>query len=158
MAGVTSHSTGVVGGVHLGEELGFGAIGLVTARAEDCGIELGGLDRGGVVGVLGLRAMASFAGDMRMAAGFFLVHHIDVAGLAGFVTCVRDGTGRDFFERRPAKVAVLPEGLRNDRRTKQQERHYSDQHYRGEPKKMFRVPEQGRITSWDMSAPIALCA
>ena len=66
MAGFAGHSVGVVGGNDLRESFRLGDVRLVTADAQHCCIEFGGLDRAGVVGMFRQRSVACLAIDVRM--------------------------------------------------------------------------------------------
>lgn len=91
MAGVASQTSRVICRGHLGEFPGLCAVGFVTASADDRRIELWRLDGCGIVGVAGLRAVASFAGNDDMPPELFLIGYVGMAGLAYFMPGMGDG-------------------------------------------------------------------
>ena len=142
MAGIAGQTTGVIGTGHLGEGVRLGRVGLVAAGANHGGIGQGRLDRSGIIGVPGLRAVANLTVQSGMPAPFLLIHYIGVTAFADFVTGVGDRACCHFSDGSAAVVSVLAEGFGNDSGTQDDERDERDQHDSGEPKKVFDVLEQ----------------
>lgn len=68
MAGIAGQTAGVICSGHLGERAGFGRVGLVAAGANHGGIGQGRLERSGIIGVPGLRAVANLTVKSGMPA------------------------------------------------------------------------------------------
>ncbi len=158
MTGVAGDALGMVGGDNLGEGFGLGAVGLMTAGADDRGVELRGLDGCGIVGVLGLRAVAGFARDDHVAALLFLVNDLSVAGLADLMAGVGDGASGDLGDGVAAVVSILTEAVRDDGGAKKDEGDQCDRHDHGEPDEMFNVLEQFGLSAPDREALRGICA
>jgi hypothetical protein len=101
-------------GDDLREGLRLGAISLVTARTQDCGI--GQLrDYGSrIFGVSRQRAVTGFAADPNMFAFALYFGLFGVAGFASFPPGEFNGSRTDFFERAGPEVAILAEFGRDD--------------------------------------------
>lgn len=141
MAGFTGEAAGVVSRNDLRKALWFGGIGLVTAHAQHCRIELGGRQRGGVIGVFGKGTVACFAIHMRMFAVFLLIEDIGMAALTGVVSGVIHGPGRDFTESVAAVVPVLAETAGNEEFAKNEEQEDAGGEYPQQAKEMLRIFE-----------------
>jgi len=76
---------------HLRKVLGFGRVGGVTADAEHSSIEFFRLHCGRIVRMLGLGAVARFAGNALVHALAFYLQDLRMAPLAHLVAGVRDG-------------------------------------------------------------------
>jgi hypothetical protein len=113
VTGFAGEAAGVVL-FYLGKGFGFGGAGGVASNAEDGGIELGWLDRGGVVGVPGEGAVAGFAVDVGMLAGFFGFEYVGVAGLTGLMAGKLDWARCYVVESVATIVSVLAEAPGDD--------------------------------------------
>jgi len=142
VAGVAGEPSRVIGGCHLGESLGFGAVGFVASGANHGGVEFRRLDRGGIVGVPGQSSVAGFAGNDQVAAQLFLIDDVGVAGFADFVSGVGDGAARDLSDGVTAIVSVLAEAVGDNGGAEDEEGHQCDHHDSGEPDEVFDVLEQ----------------
>jgi hypothetical protein len=142
VASVAGDASGVICGCDLRESFGLGAVGFVAAGADDGGVELGRLDGGGIVSMLGLGSVASFAGDDDMLALLLLFHNVRMAGLAHIVAGMGYGAGCGFGDGSAAIVSVLAEAARNDGGAQEKESHQSDRHDYGEADEVFDVLEQ----------------
>lgn len=142
MASVAGDTSGVICGYHLGEVLRFGAVGLVTAGAQDGRVELRRRNGRGVVGMFGQGTVASLASDYDMLASLFLIHNVGMAGFA----CVMAGKGNwpgcDLRDGRSAIVPILPEAARNNGSAQHDERNYCDCHYHRKSNEVLDVPKQ----------------
>lgn len=114
MASVASHPAGVLPGDHLRERRGFGGILLVAAAAEVGDIGQFGLDCGGVIGMLGLRPVASFAGNAGVLAGGADFRLIVVTQNAGALPRISNGSRPDQCKGAGPVMAELAKGLRDD--------------------------------------------
>ncbi len=139
----------MIGGDDLEEGFGFGAVGFVTAGAGDGGVELGGLYGSGIVGMLGLGSVASFAGDDDVLAELLLIDHVGVAGLADIVTGEGRGAGSDLSDGGAAIVSILAETVGNDEGAQANERDQGDGHDDRKPDEMFDVLEQAGLSAPD---------
>jgi len=115
MAGVAGYSSGVICRYHLWETFRLGAVGFVTAGADDGGVQLGRCDRSGIIGVNGLGSVAGFASDDHMLTLLFLINDVGMAGLAGVVAGKGNGPSGGFSDGISAIVAILPKTGRDDR-------------------------------------------
>jgi len=145
MAGVAGDSTGVVCGHNLRKPLRLGAVGFMTAGADESRVQLGRGDGCGIVGMLGLRAVAGLACHHHMFALLFL---LDNVGMAGFADCVAGKSSRPGCGLRDgsaAVVTVLAKAARNDCDPQNQEygQQYYDDHRKSD--QMFYVLEQFRF-------------
>lgn len=116
MAGVAEHAARVLRGSDLREAVRLGCVFFVAPPAEvgDVG-ELRLVSRrvvGG--GVLRLRSVTGFAGDVGVAAGGADLGLVVVAKRAGVLAGVRDGPLPDHVERRRPVMAIFAESFRND--------------------------------------------
>ncbi len=129
MAGVAGETCGVIGRRDLREAFRLGRVGLVTAGTHHGRIQLCGMHRTGIVGVLGQGSVTSLASDHHMLAQLFLFHHVGMAGLAGLVPRKRDRSGRDLADRRTSVVTVLAKTVGHYRGPQNHEcRHRDDEH------------------------------
>lgn len=112
MAGVAGDPSGVVGRGNLREVSRLGTVGFMTAGTHDGCIQLFGLQRSGVVRVLGQSPVTSLASDYHMFAKLFLIRDVGMAGLADIVPGERNRPGRDLANRLPSIVSILPKTLR----------------------------------------------
>ena len=142
VTGVAGQSRGVIGRGHLGESFWLGAIGFVAASANDSGIELWRLYRGGIIRVFGLRAVTVLAWNDGVFPKLFLIDDFGVAGLAYLVSRMGNGAGREFSDGVSAVMTVLAKRARNDRGAQQDEPDQREDHHGGEPDEMFGVFEQ----------------
>ena len=142
VAGITGNSTRVICGDDLGKGLWFGAVGFVTAGADDGGVEFRRFDGCRIVGVFCLGSMASLAGDHNMLAEFLLVDNVGVASLANVMSSVRDGTGRGLGDGIAAIVAILPKTVGYDRRAQEDEGNQRDRDHDGKTNQVLGVLEQ----------------
>jgi hypothetical protein len=102
--------------------------------------------------VLGLRAVAGFAGDDDVTALLFLVHNVGVAGFADLVAGMGDGACGDLGDGVAAVVSILAEAVRDDGGTKKDEGDQCDRHDDGEPDEVFNVLEQFGLSAPDRDA------
>jgi len=130
MADSAHQSAGMTFGIHLREPLRFGRTSFMTLRAKHGRVRLGRYD-GEILGVLGLRAMASLAGDSGMFAFGLLLEDIDVAGFTGLVPGVDDGQRRNLRNSVAAVMPIFPKAVRDEKGSKAEKRQCS-------------CPEQGR--------------
>lgn len=114
MAIAAGHPGVVIFRYDLREALGLGGVLFMTAGAERGGIGPGGLERW-IFGVLRQRAMAGFAPDHSVLAGFFHFEDCVVAFGTCRAPCEGDGTLAGLFESITAIVAILAEGLGNEK-------------------------------------------
>jgi len=121
MADIADQSAGMIFGIHLGEPLRFGRTSFMALRAKHGRVRLGRHD-GEVLGVLGLRAMASLAGDPGMLAFGLFLEDIDVAGFTGLVPGVDHGQRRNLRDRVPPVMPIFPEAVGNEDRSKTEKR------------------------------------
>lgn len=92
--------------------------------------------------MLGLRSVASFAGNHHVLALFFLLDHIDMASLARVVAGEGHGPGRDLSDGVAAIMSVLPKTAGNDGGSQNDECDHCDCHDGREPDEMFDVFKQ----------------
>jgi hypothetical protein len=142
MAGVAGDALSVVGGNDLREGLGLGTVRFVAAGADDGSVKLLRFDSCGIIGVLGLRAVAGFARDDDVASLLFLVDDIGVASFADFVSGMSDGAGGDLGDGGAAVVAIFAEAAGDDGCAQDREGNQRDCHDSSEPDEMFYVLEQ----------------
>jgi len=145
MAGVTGQSAGVIRGHNLGEGFRLGAIGLVTAGADNGCVELWRLNSCWIIGMFCLRSVASLAGNDDMPAELLLIDDICVTPFADFMAGVGDRAGGDLRQSVAAIMTILSETVRNDRGTQTDERRHSNHHNGGETNQVFDVLEQVRF-------------
>jgi hypothetical protein len=122
-------------GVDLREAFGFGGAGGMAANAEDCCVEFRGSD-GGVVGVFGQGAVASFAVDVGVFAGGFGGEDIGVAGFAGLMAGKVDGFGGYLGDCGSAVMAILSEGPGHDEVADHEKHREGDDEEKGKSKEM----------------------
>ena len=151
MAGIAGDSLCVIGSHDLGESLGFGAVRLVAAAAYDGRVQLWRLHACGIVRVLGLRTVAGFARNNDVLALLLQVENVGVAAFTDFVPGMRNGAGCDLSQRRSPVVAVLPEALRHDRGSKNQENTYQYGNDCGKSDQMLGIFEQLCLPARDRS-------
>ncbi len=158
MAGVALHIAHVVLRIHLRKPCGFGDIGLVAAGTQGEGLGKLGNYIGRVGGMLGQRAMAGFAVDARVFAGFLQFQDISVTVFTGLVSGEARFASRKFFQRVAAIVTVFSETFGNEVCPKREEDDNSKEEDGGEPQKMLdifefahgsihEVPHTGRAAS-----------
>ena len=136
VAGVASHSAGVVGGNYLRKVLWLGGVGLVTADAQHRGVDFRGLKRGGVVGMLGQWSVTGLARDMRVHALALHVEHIGVAAFTSLMAGEHHRFRGDVGNSRGPVVAVLSKGLGNKDPAQDQEQGDPHSEDRRHPKKV----------------------
>ena len=124
MADIADQAGGMTFGIHLGKPLRFGPASFMTLRAKNSPVRLGRHD-GEVLGVLGLRAMASLAGDSSMFAFGLLLEDIDVTGFAGLVPGVDDGQRRNLRNGVATVMPILPKTARDKEDSKPEKRQCS---------------------------------
>ncbi len=139
MAGITDQSARMLLRIHLREPLRFGGIGLVTLCAEHGRVRLERHDRGRVLCMPGLRAMASFASDSSMLPRGFKLKDIGVAGFAGFVPGVGDRQGCNLCNGVAPVMSVLPEAVRHEKGSKTKERQDPNHKHGCDAEQMFGV-------------------
>lgn len=98
----------------------------MAAAANYCRVELGRLDIGGIVRVLGLRSMTRFAWNYHVLAQFLLVDDVGVTAFADLVPRMRDRTCGNFGDGVGPVVPVSPKALRHHCRPKNYECHHAD--------------------------------
>ena len=113
MTQTANQSAGMLLGIHLGKPLRFGRTSFMTLRAKHGRIGPGRHD-GEVLGVLGLRAVASLTADAGVLAFGLLLEDIDVTGFAGLVPGVDDGQRRNLRNGVAAVMPVLPKTVRDE--------------------------------------------
>jgi len=143
MAGVAGETAGVICRHDLRKILWLGAVGFVTAGADDGGVEFGWLERSRIIGVLGLRSVAGFAGDHDVLAEFFLVDDVGVACLADVMSGVGDRAGGRLGDGVSAVVSVLAKAFWNDGGTQDDECDECNHYHSDESDEVLDVFEQG---------------
>jgi hypothetical protein len=156
MAGVAGDPSRVVRCNYLRKALWLGAVGLVTSGTHNGGIQLFGLQRSGVIRVLGQSPVASLASNHHMLTKLFLIHDVGMAGLADIVPGERNRPGRDLANRMPSIVAILPKTLRHHSGSQEQEDHQRYGDDGSQPNEVFDVFEQIRVPA--PIVPGAICA
>jgi hypothetical protein len=146
MAGVAGHALCVVRGHDLWECLGLRTVRFVTATANNCRIELRRLDAGGIIGMLRLGTVASFAGYNYVLPKFLLIHDIGVAAFTNLVPSMCDGPRRDLGNRVAPIMSILSEALRNHRRPNCDENAHQNHYNGGKPYQMPGIFEQSAPT------------
>jgi hypothetical protein len=121
MAQIANQSGGMFLGIYLREPLRLGRTSFMTLGAKHGRIRLGRYD-GEVLGVLGLRAMASLAGDSGMFAFGLLREDIDVTGFAGLVPGVDNGQRRNLRNGVAAVMPIFPKAVRDEEDSKAEKR------------------------------------
>ncbi len=154
MATVTGQPSGVFCRNHLRKSAWFGAVGLMTTGAHHRRIQLLGLNRTGILCVLGLGSMAGLASHDYMFALLLLIHHVGVTGLASLMTGKGNRPGGYFGDRITAVVPVLPKTARYERDSQDHKRDHSNYHDGREPDKVFCVFES--LHEWTSSSRIRL--
>src|SRR5579862_6209716 len=107
VAGVASCSAGMFGDDNLREPLWLGLIGFVTARAEDCRVRKLRDHRGRIFRVPSQRAVASFAGYLRVFALALNLGLIRVTGFTGIMAGEFDRARSDVVHSAGTKMAIL---------------------------------------------------
>ena len=141
VAGLAGEASRVLSRSHLWEVLGLGGAGSMAAYTQHGSVKFERLNGCGIGGMLGQRAVASFAMDTGVHSGLLLCCDVRVAGFACGLSGEVNWPGSDLGDGRSAIVSVLSEALRNDEVASDQEQ---DKHHRkekGESEKMFRIPE-----------------
>jgi len=90
----------------------------------------------------GLGSVTGFAWDDDMAALVFLIDHVGMAGLAGFVAGEGYRAGRGLGDGRATIVSVLAKAFGNDDGAQGDESNQGDGDDRREPDEVFDVLEQ----------------
>ena len=139
---IADHAAGMLDGCHLGKAARLGGVLFVTAPAEVGDIGQLRNVRRGVVRVELERAMARFARYMRMLAGCARSGFGIVAYHAGGLARVCDWPLADQSQRTGAIVAILSEGLGDNRAAHHQEYGQAGQQNQGWPNQMTRIPYQ----------------
>jgi hypothetical protein len=85
----------------------LGAIGRVATHAQNCRIQLGRLDRRGILGVLSEGPVAGFAVHMGVLPLAFHLENIGMARLAGLVSGEGHGSRRNFSDGISAVMSIL---------------------------------------------------
>jgi len=142
VAGVAGQASRVIRSCDLREVLGLGAIGFVAAGADHRGVEFRRFHGRRIVGMLGLRSVARFAGNHYVLALFLLLDHVGMASLARIVAGKGHGPGRDFSDGVAAIVSVLTKTARNHGGPQDDECDHCDCHDGREPNEVFDVLEQ----------------
>lgn len=96
MAGIARNAICVICRNYLRKTSRLGAIGFMTAGAENRCVKLRGFNRPGIVSMVGRGPMAGFASHHHVLALFFQVCDIAVAGLTSLVAGKGNGAGSDF--------------------------------------------------------------
>jgi len=141
VATVTEHAAGVFGGGDLGEAGGLGGVLLVAAAAEVGDVGEHGLDGAGVIRVFGEGSVASFAGDMGVAAGGADLGLIVVAENARVLAGEGDWFGADRVEGAGPVVAVFAEPLRHNGGADDHEEAEGGEEDERRANEMRRIPE-----------------
>jgi hypothetical protein len=156
MAGVAGDPTRVIRCNYLRKALWLGAVGLVTSGTYDGGVQSFGLQRSGVVRVLGQSPVARLASDYHMFAKLFLVRDVGMASLADIVPGERNRPRRDLTDRRPSIVAVLPKTAGYHSGSQKQEDHQRYGDDGSQPNEVFDVFKQISVPA--PIVPGAICA
>ena len=144
MASVAGDPSGVVRRGDLGKIFRLGTVGLVTPGTQDRCIQLLGLHRTGIVGVPGEGSVASLARNYHVLTELLLIRNVGMAGFTSVVPRKRNRPGRDFGDRRPSIVAILPKTARHKRAAQNHEYDQCDGHGDRQPNEVFNVLEQVR--------------
>ena len=139
---VAGRAAGMFGGDYLREVFGLGGVLLVAAAAEVGDSRQFGDVRGRIFGVLRQRPVAGFAGHVRVLAGGAGFAFVVVAHQAGVLPSIGEGVLADEVERAGAIVAVLPEGLGDNRTANYQEERHGSQQDQSGPHQMSGIAEQ----------------
>jgi len=115
VAGIARKTGRMFRGHHLWKAFWLGAIGLVTARAQDRRVGKFRNYGSRVLGVPRQGAMARFAPEPGVLAFGLDFGVIRVAGLAHFASGERDGPGTDVVHGRRPEMPVFTEVRRHDR-------------------------------------------
>ena len=98
---------------HLRKCLGLGGVRFVAADAEGGCVQLGRLNRAGILDVVGQRSVASFTVDVSVPPVLLFLEDIGVAGFASLVAGKMGCPGSNFSDSFAAVVAVLSETARD---------------------------------------------
>jgi len=145
----------MIRGRNLGEGFGLGAVGLVAAGADDCGVELRRRHGCGIVGMLGLGSVAGLARDHYMLALLFLIDHVGVAGLTRLMAGEGDGSSGRLGDGSATIVSVLAKAAWNDCGAQDDKGNHCDRDDRGEPDEVFNVLEQAILPAPESGATCA---
>jgi len=132
----------MVGRNHLRKVSWLGDVGLVTADTERGGVELGGLERTGVVGVAGQRPVAGFTVDPGVLAVLFCVENIGATGFTGLVTGKGGRSVGNFSEGIAAVVPVLSEAVRDHEAASDEKQDQADGENRRQAEQVAGIPSQ----------------
>jgi len=142
VTGVAKGAAGVLAGDHLGEPLGLGRILFMTAPAEAADLGQFGNNGAGIVGVLGERTVAAFAGDVGVFACGACFGLVVMAHHAGILAGDGDGPLADGGKGARTVMAVLSEVLGDDGAAQHEEEADSGEQNDGGADEMSRVMEQ----------------
>jgi hypothetical protein len=142
VAGVAGSAAGMFRCDNLRKPLGLGCVLFVADAAEAGDLRELGDDGAGIVGMLGERAVAAFAGYVGVFAGGAGFGLVVVAQDAGILAGVGDGTLADGGQGAGAVVAVLSEVLGDYRRSDGEENADSGEQDEGGSDQMSRIMEQ----------------
>ena len=156
MTGIAGDPSGVIRRDHLRKALRFGSIGLMATGTYDGCIQLRRLHRAGIVRVLRQGPVASLASDNHMLAKLFLIHDVGMAGLAGIMPGKRNRPRRNFADRRPSIVAILPKTTWYNSRPQDHESHQRDCDDHRQTNQVFDILKQVRVPCAVL--PGAICA
>lgn len=139
MAGVAELAAGMLLGVDLREALRLGDVFGVAADAEMGDVGFLRLHARGVVGVLGERAVAGLTVDVDVRAFRFGIGDVGMAGFAGVMAGINDGTCGDFGDGVAAKMAIAAKAFGNEGTTEDKEKNHADSEDGGHAKEMVDV-------------------
>ena len=111
----------------------------MTTGAHHRRIQLFGLNRPGILCVLGLGSMAGLASHHYMFALLLHIHHVGVTGLASLVAGKGNRPGGCLADGGTAVVPVLPKTARHERGSQDHKCDHSNYHDGREPDKVFCV-------------------
>lgn len=92
--------------------------------------------------MLGLGSMTGFARDDYVAALLFLIDHVGMTGLAGFVAGKGDGAGRGLGDGSATVVPILAKAFGDDGGAQDDEGNHGDGYHSRDTDEMFDVLEQ----------------
>jgi len=145
VAGVAEYTAGMLDRDYLREASGLGSVLFVTAAAEVGHVGEHRFVRRGVIGMVGLRAVAGFAGDMGMFAGrarfalVFMTHEAHV--LAG----ENEGFRPDQVQSLRPVMAIFSESFRHHGGADGQKQAEAEKKNYCWTYQMARVPEQANL-------------
>jgi hypothetical protein len=131
----------VVGGSNVRESFRLGDVRLVTADAQNGGVESGGLDRARVICVFRQRPVAGLTIDVHMPAAFLFLQDVGVTVFASLVAGIVHGAGGDLRDGISAVVSILSKALWHKKRAHSHKRQAADDENRSQPKQVLRIFE-----------------